>query len=608
MVVEVTAEQSVPRSVQIGQLIDLIYATGLNPNVSPVLVDAMLQDLSAVVRPGGHEGLTENQSQTALDIAGHLSQALALNRYLGEQTNPAHSTEPMLSTLGFPLLVIESSLRVLYVGDHGSQFLQNRSEIRFEGRQLTVIDAHLQLYLDRIFTNALPGDPAEREIFRDKRDGMWVYAMPLPLADGTLLCLLAWFDAAQQAERHGTELAGVYSLTRAEGDLLDGLMSDASYAALATERGVTENTVRSQVKQIFAKTDCHSRSGLVQKVLCGPELLRRLVSSRSGKFNAGSTGKPRHHQQVRHASGRHIGFSEYGTAAGTPVMLMHDVVGSRPQLPVPESHLLEQGIRLIMPDRPGVGLSDPVEDPSMDYWVEGIEHLLDHLGLQKALLMGGSIGGVYALAAAAMLPTRFERLSLVNTMTEMLEEDLNEMDVDLRKIIRLARLLPPVIARLVLQLVMRDQPWNQVDPRITKLSELGTTMNRGTSIHELTVGALPGTLRHGGTMMIDDFLMLTRPWEFRLEDVVVPVQCWHMSLDAASVPVTVERLVRRLQHCRLRMVSRETPTQVYPQWDTCLACLVKPELFGPTLPMDDPIPDGVRHSFPVNPAGSTPGG
>ncbi|KAJ3207635.1 hypothetical protein HDU67_007346, partial [Dinochytrium kinnereticum] len=88
---------------------------------------------------------------------------------------------------------------------------------------------------------------------------------------------------------------------------------------------------------------------------------------------------------------------------------------------------VEHGIKIIVPDRPGMGLSEPWDlnlfpDPSfypsitsaaitpwrggfLD-WAEYIRLIIDHLGLKRVALMGMSCGCVYSLAFAKRYPER----------------------------------------------------------------------------------------------------------------------------------------------------------------------------------------------------------
>jgi DNA-binding CsgD family transcriptional regulator len=64
-------------------------------------------------------------------------------------------------------------------------------------------------------------------------------------------------------------LQGLYSLTQAEAELVGLLAQGLSLEEAAQRRGVTMNTVRSQLKQVFTKTDTRRQGQLVRVVLSG---------------------------------------------------------------------------------------------------------------------------------------------------------------------------------------------------------------------------------------------------------------------------------------------------------------------------------------------------
>jgi pimeloyl-ACP methyl ester carboxylesterase len=75
-----------------------------------------------------------------------------------------------------------------------------------------------------------------------------------------------------------------------------------------------------------------------------------------------------------------------------------------------------EGVRVLAPDRPGVGLSDPIDLPrnrfreSATAWVD---RLLDVLDVKPAALVGHSGGGMWAVWYALAHPDRVERLVLI---------------------------------------------------------------------------------------------------------------------------------------------------------------------------------------------------
>jgi pimeloyl-ACP methyl ester carboxylesterase len=123
----------------------------------------------------------------------------------------------------------------------------------------------------------------------------------------------------------------------------------------------------------------------------------------------GSSAQGRH---IEVASGRRMHVIEVGE--GPPLVLLH---GSGPTalLFLP---LLERlsGVRAIAVDRPGFGLSDPVDLPRERYRdaaVECLDSVLDALGLDETALLGNSMGGTWALWYTLAHPERVRRLVLL---------------------------------------------------------------------------------------------------------------------------------------------------------------------------------------------------
>lgn len=101
--------------------------------------------------------------------------------------------------------------------------------------------------------------------------------------------------------------------------------------------------------------------------------------------------------------------------AGEPVLIFHGGDGEAVNW-APLMAPLQNSVRVLAADRPGFGLSDPFDYRTVDlrqHAADFTESLLDALGLESVTLVGGSMGGFFALAAAAALPERVRRLVLV---------------------------------------------------------------------------------------------------------------------------------------------------------------------------------------------------
>jgi DNA-binding CsgD family transcriptional regulator len=69
-------------------------------------------------------------------------------------------------------------------------------------------------------------------------------------------------------------LETLYQLTPAEAELVRLIAEGRSLEEVAAERGVTMNTVRSQLKQVFSKTETSRQGELVHLVLTGVASIR----------------------------------------------------------------------------------------------------------------------------------------------------------------------------------------------------------------------------------------------------------------------------------------------------------------------------------------------
>ena len=100
---------------------------------------------------------------------------------------------------------------------------------------------------------------------------------------------------------------------------------------------------------------------------------------------------------------------------GTPLVLLHGF---------PLDHhlwdevvpLLEDTFDVILPDLRGFGNSTMLEVPhSIDDYASDIASLLDHLNIQRAAIVGHSMGGYVALAFVRLYPERVSGLGLVSS-------------------------------------------------------------------------------------------------------------------------------------------------------------------------------------------------
>ena len=115
-----------------------------------------------------------------------------------------------------------------------------------------------------------------------------------------------------------------------------------------------------------------------------------------------------------------IALREWGPADGTPLLHLHALgpAASAALVELMAEPLVERGLRILAPDGPGFGASDPLASAD-EYAVEALAarvcRLCDVLELERVLLCGHSWGGAIACHAAAAAPERVRALVLLDS-------------------------------------------------------------------------------------------------------------------------------------------------------------------------------------------------
>lgn len=262
-------------------------------------------------------------------------------------------------------------------------------------------------------------------------------------------------------------------------------------------------------------------------------------------------------------AGRRLSFAEYGVPRGRAVVWMHGTPGARRQVPVEARRLaLEQGLRIIGVDRPGIGSSTPYLYPDLVDWTHDLEHLLDALGVDSTHLIGLSGGGPYVLAAGAALPERVHGIAVLGGVAPTVGPDAAEGGA-ISLAVRLAPLL--ALGRVPLGVAM-NQFVRLAKPVAGSFLDLyaavqppgDKTLLSRPEFRAMFVDDLLNGNRFQSTAPINDLLLFCREWGFAPADVRVPVRWWHGD-DDHIVPLRHGRhVVDRLPDAELTVIEGES--------------------------------------------------
>ncbi|MFB6089554.1 MAG: alpha/beta fold hydrolase [Halobellus sp.] len=157
-------------------------------------------------------------------------------------------------------------------------------------------------------------------------------------------------------------------------------------------------------------------------------------------------------ESVRVAGDRRLAYAEYGDPDGAPLLFLHGTPGSRRLGRLLDGAAREHGVRVLAPDRPGYGRSDPWPDRTVAETADALPAVLDGAGVSAASLVAFSGGAPYALSAAARHPERVTRLEVVSGAVP---PAISERTPRIQRLLRrLARSVPTLLGGL-----LRGQAW-----------------------------------------------------------------------------------------------------------------------------------------------------
>lgn len=116
--------------------------------------------------------------------------------------------------------------------------------------------------------------------------------------------------------------------------------------------------------------------------------------------------------------GQDISYSISGTGNATSIVLIHGFPFSR-EMWKPQVEFLEKKYQVITYDLRGHGKSGEGEGQYfMEYFVDDLIALMDHLKISSSVICGFSMGGYIALRAIERNPEKFKGLILADTKSE----------------------------------------------------------------------------------------------------------------------------------------------------------------------------------------------
>jgi pimeloyl-ACP methyl ester carboxylesterase len=201
------------------------------------------------------------------------------------------------------------------------------------------------------------------------------------------------------------------------------------------------------------------------------------------------------------------------------------------------------GLRVIVPDRPGHGLSDFKRHRRVARWTADIASLVDSLGIGRFAVLGFSAGGPYAAACAAVLR---DRVSVAGIVSGWAPPKSPRTKAKPRLPIvpslgRHVRLLRRFSLSRVAKRVSKDGS-GLLEKVTAKAAPADRTIVAQPAVRRILADDLREAFRQGARGASRDARVVQRRWGFQLEDIRVPTWLWH-GQDDRNVPAVLARFV-----------------------------------------------------------------
>ena len=251
------------------------------------------------------------------------------------------------------------------------------------------------------------------------------------------------------------------------------------------------------------------------------------------------------------SGGRTVAFLDGGDASGYPVIGLHGTPGCRLSRWPDDALYARAGVRYITTDRAGYGRSSRHRGRSVADEAADVRAVADALGLGRFSIVGGSGGGPHALACAALLGDRLDRVACQSSLAPLGAGGLTRgqwltgMGAEIAAELAWAEAGEDVLTAQMMQAQRLMEERIRTSPGALLGDEANDIdvgfLQRPESL-EAFARIIPEQSVHGVGGSVDDTLAFVRHWGFDLNSIRVPVLVTYGD-DDTSCPVAHGRFL-----------------------------------------------------------------
>ncbi|WP_293906068.1 alpha/beta hydrolase, partial [Phenylobacterium sp.] len=212
-----------------------------------------------------------------------------------------------------------------------------------------------------------------------------------------------------------------FGLTPAEARAAALVARGATAPEAAQALGVSPETVKTHIKSVLLKTGAKGAKDLARLLVEARELVALADASEAVFGEEEGGGRLRVIASLDDT--RRIALIDYGPYDGDPVLVFHGAAAGRRLPDAFRAGLVAAGLRPIVLQRPGFGLSDPASGDYVATGAADMAAVIEHLRLKSVHMLARDTGIPVALGFAHAYPDLLGRAVLLNPNPPMSQGD-----------------------------------------------------------------------------------------------------------------------------------------------------------------------------------------
>lgn len=555
-------------------LVRLIYQSTFELESSLGLRQLLLEKYS--------EGV-ELDSYSFNHIVGHLKRAMRIVVSRAAIKKERTQLESIVQRVVPPSLIINESQQVLSISNKAKQILNDLGvDLKSKDKPLFPIgtfnkilkdvDSH-GIALERLtFDSKQERSPTlESENYRE------ILLSLTRIKNQESQYQLVLIDEYAAFKSSITGFGDQYDLTDREKEVVYSAVMDANLHNISVELGISEQTAKQHLKNVYRKANINSLNGLIHKILDGVLIQYTGVkmSPNESSFISGLVST----RIFQLPDQRQISYVELGDPLGIPVLFFHSINSSRLELLSHKTLFSSMGIRLICLDRPGYGYSHYQQWEQYKDYAQDTINLLDHLGLERVGILSCSAGSPHALSFSLTYPERVTQVNCISAVPTpefvLAAKCPSALNDTLSKFFRVV----PGLMRPALELTLIGETAEGIlrnigtgkRTDIFTYSELDIAHIKSPENLPYFSASMTESLRQGPQVWANENILVNRNWGFELADIKVPVMFWHGTQDTLIPLEMVEPFVETIPDASLHVLNGETHMLIFRHLESILS-------------------------------------